>query len=278
MRENSGRSSSDQRVLVFGIAIFICVFMGPFDTADDLSFWDRLVFWTVAVISVGLIVEKCMIAVIDSRLFKRWHIFFKLLLGAMVGAVPGTSFIITINMLFRPEHLDDMTFPVFWAQVTIMALLIAGLEHLIWVRFHAPALATQDLVPTDLEARETSDGESADIVALDNMSMPRLYQRLPSHLREGQIVSMSMQDHYVEVTTTLGNEMILMRLSDAIDLLDGMSGAQTHRSHWVARGHAMGLSRVARRHELTLSDGRSLPVSNSYKDAVERMLDKKRQA
>ncbi len=88
---------------------------------------------------------------------------------------------------------------------------------------------------------------------------------------------MSMQDHYVDVTTTLGNEMILMRLSDAIDLLDGIPGAQTHRSHWAEKAHTKTLTRVARRHQLNLSDGRTLPVSSSYREAVEQMLDEKGQ-
>jgi DNA-binding LytR/AlgR family response regulator len=66
--------------------------------------------------------------------------------------------------------------------------------------------------------------------------------------------------------------MLMLRLSDAIDLLDGKSGVQTHRSHWAAKTHAKSLGKVARRHELLLTDGRSLPVSSSYKDAVKTML------
>jgi len=71
--------------------------------------------------------------------------------------------------------------------------------------------------------------------------------------------------------------MILMRLSDAIDLLDGIEGVQTHRSHWAARAHASSLSRVDRRHQLALKDGRSVPVSNSYRANVEQMLNEKGQ-
>ena len=82
----------------------------------------------------------------------------------------------------------------------------------------------------------------------------------------------------MNVTTTLGSEMILMRMADAIDLLDGIAGVQTHRSHWAAQAHSNGLTRVARRHTLALSDGRSIPVSSSYRNAVEQMLNEKGQA
>ncbi|WP_293441494.1 hypothetical protein [Planktotalea sp.] len=44
----------------------------------------------------------------------------------------------------------------------------------------------------------------------------------------------------MNVTTTLGSEMILMRMADAIDLLDGIAGVQTHRSHWAAQAHSTG--------------------------------------
>lgn len=274
MRENSKLSTKDERVLVFGIAIFLCVFLGPFDTTDDLEFWDRAVFWTISVICVGVLVEQCMLATLHSRFLTKLHVSIKLVLGGMIGAVPGTAVMIVVNMLFRPEHLDGQSFPVLWVKITIMAMLVAGLEHLIWIRFRGPnATAAQE----ELEALEQDAPKPYDPHP-QTMSMPRLFHRLPDRLREAQIISMSMQDHYVEVTTTLGSEMLLMRLNDAVDLLDGISGARTHRSHWVARAHAIRLSKAARRYEVTLSDGRKLPVSNSYKDAVEQMLNEKGQA
>lgn len=126
------------------------------------------------------------------------------------------------------------------------------------------------------EATNRKPKDDADKQAI--LKTPRLFQRLPTRLREAQIISMSMQDYYVEVTTTKGSEMILMRLSDAMDLLDGIEGVQTHRSHWAASAHADTLSRAGRRHELKLKDGRSVPVSSSYRDTVERMLNEKGQA
>ena len=50
--------------------------------------------------------------------------------------------------------------------------------------------------------------------------------------------SLSMQDHFVRVTTDRGSAMVLIRFSDAVRELAGHSGAQVHRSHWVAAGQA----------------------------------------
>jgi hypothetical protein len=272
MREIVNRTPHDERLLVFGLAIFMCVFLGPFDTDIDLDIWQRLAFWTVAVSVVGSVIEHCMLAILTSRWFVKFHLAFRLLIGSMIGAVPGASFMIAINTIFRPEHLHDLHFPSLWLNVTIMSLLISGLDCLIKLQLRKTSPESlSDALPFEVSTEIAPSPLSA-------ISLPRLFSRLPDRLREGQIISMSMQDHYVEITTTLGSEMLLMRLSDAVDLLDGMPGAQTHRSHWAASAHAVELVKAGRRHELTLSDDRALPVSNSFTADVSIMLKTKEQA
>ncbi|CUH75396.1 Response regulator of the LytR/AlgR family protein [Tritonibacter multivorans] len=91
--------------------------------------------------------------------------------------------------------------------------------------------------------------------------VPALINRLPLDKR-GDLISLSVQDHYVEVTTTKGREMVLMRLTDAIREAGG--GFQIHRSHWVADGAVTAAQRKSSAAEVTLSDGRALPVSRTY--------------
>ena len=55
-----------------------------------------------------------------------------------------------------------------------------------------------------------------------------------------------------------------MRLSDAIDELDGIEGAQVHRSWWVARDAITEAVRGDGRATLTLKDGAEVPVSRTY--------------
>jgi DNA-binding LytR/AlgR family response regulator len=72
------------------------------------------------------------------------------------------------------------------------------------------------------------------------------------------------QDHYLRLHTSKGQDLILMRLSDAIAELDGIEGARTHRSWWVARGAVVSAERAEGRATLTLTDGAQAPVSRSY--------------
>ncbi|MGH1578751.1 LytTR family DNA-binding domain-containing protein [Planktotalea sp.] len=272
MREKSDKTSREARILIFGLAIFICVFLGPFETSVDLGLWDRVTFWTISIVAVGFSIEFCVTTTLDSNWLKRLHVLLKLLIGAMIGAVPGAAFMIIINMIMRPQRLVGSDFPMTWFQVTILAMLIVGMEHLIWVRLNGPGTKLSR-TETEMEPDTQQASEPVETIA-----RARLFSRLPNSLREAQLISMSMQDHYVEINTTLGSEMLLMRLSDAIDLLDGLEGAQTHRSHWAAKLHSVSMSKVGRRHELLLSNGQKLPVSNSFKDDVERMLNEKGQA
>ncbi len=91
---------------------------------------------------------------------------------------------------------------------------------------------------------------------------PRLLQRLPLD-RRGRLISMSVADHYVEVTTSAGTALLLMRLSDAIAETGDTEGLQIHRSHWVALDAVRAARRDGQGAVLTLTDGRELPVSRA---------------
>jgi hypothetical protein len=88
--------------------------------------------------------------------------------------------------------------------------------------------------------------------------------RLPVRLREADLYAVEAQDHYLRLHTSKGADLILMRLSDAIDELEGIEGAQTHRSWWVARGGVDEARRADGRATIRLKDGAEVPVSRTY--------------
>lgn len=97
--------------------------------------------------------------------------------------------------------------------------------------------------------------------------LPSLLDRLPLDKR-GALISLSVQDHYVEIVTTRGRDLLLMRLSDAIRETDPTPGLQVHRSHWVSLAQVRSVRRDGARAVLTMSDGRDIPVSRSNIAAV----------
>ena len=88
--------------------------------------------------------------------------------------------------------------------------------------------------------------------------------RLPPKLAGGELYAVEAEDHYLRLHTSLGQDLILMRLGDAIDELEGIEGAQTHRSWWVAKGAVADVDRLDGRAVLTLKDGAEVPVSRGF--------------
>jgi hypothetical protein len=93
---------------------------------------------------------------------------------------------------------------------------------------------------------------------------PKFLERLPLKLRGGEVWAVEAEDHYLRLHTSKGQDLILLRLADAVAELDGIEGAQVHRSWWVARDAIVDAKRGDGRAVLTLKDGAEVPVSRTY--------------
>ncbi len=91
----------------------------------------------------------------------------------------------------------------------------------------------------------------------------KFLERLPFRLREAELYAVEAEDHYLRVRTSQGSDLILLRLSDALAELDGVEGAQTHRSWWVAKAGIADIRRSDGRATLVLKDGAEAPVSRT---------------
>ena len=97
---------------------------------------------------------------------------------------------------------------------------------------------------------------------------PRFLERLPLKLRGGELWAVESEDHYLRLHTSKGQDLILLRLADAVAELDGIEGMQVHRSWWVARQAIDDARRGDGRATLTLKDGSEVPVSRTYAKAL----------
>jgi hypothetical protein len=92
----------------------------------------------------------------------------------------------------------------------------------------------------------------------------RFLGRLPAKLAGAELWAVEAEDHYLRLHTSLGQDLILMRLGDAVAELEGIEGARTHRSWWVARAAVRDVERDDGRAILSLPDGARAPVSRAY--------------
>ncbi len=97
---------------------------------------------------------------------------------------------------------------------------------------------------------------------------PRFLERFPAKLRGAALYAVEAEDHYLRLHTSKGQDLVLMRLGDAITELDGLEGAQTHRSWWVARNGVADVKRADGKVWLQLHDGADAPVSRGNLKAL----------
>jgi len=251
MREITIVFDPQRKFVLYFTLLGLVVFLGPFGTYEKLTLWDRLVFWTLDITAAAVFMHLSLFAVFGFAALQVLHPFWRLILGVSLGAVPTTAAIVFLYRTLAPGVEMQATYPLLFVEVVVFTIPLMLAEFLLWPRLFPAAKAPAPAPKTTA----------------------RLFDRLSENLRQSDIISISMQDHYAQIVTTKGNELLLIRLSDAIDLLDGYAGAQVHRSHWVARCHATGIIRDGRKHQITLTDGRSLPVSASYLDAAQALID-----
>ncbi len=79
-----------------------------------------------------------------------------------------------------------------------------------------------------------------------------------------ELLRLSVQDHYTDVVTTRGHQLVLLHFADSLREVGNAKGLQVHRSHWISDADVMSLKKQARRLFIVTRDGSEIPVSRSY--------------
>lgn len=264
MREIYLRNALLQNTFRLLIAAGVLSYTGPFGTYDAFPVFGRLAFWITAIVTAGAFIHVPVYLLLNKYNRSRKSAIFALIAGVLLGAIPATAAVIAVFAYFISKPFSWTTYPVMWGNVVVIGLVIAAIQF--WQRIaKVPVAETPDHAQPLEEEQQTSRGQP---------SFP-LLAKMSQTAKPTDIISFSMRDHYVEITTRQGVEMLLMRFQDALDLLGDLDGCRLHRSHWAAASHIVDLRRSGRAHEVILSDGRTLPVSATYLDCAKTMLKEK---
>lgn len=209
---------------------------GPFDTAGTLRTLPRLAYWLpvkLVTFATGIVLSSLAAAWLRDR---RCPDMIAMALGGAAAGVPVTALVVLYNTAALNMPLDHPLNPtILFSTMAISAIV---------------ALASETVWPSELP------GPARPAPA------PAIMTRLPLAAR-GPLISLGATDHYTEITTTKGRALVLIRLSDAIAETAPTPGLRIHRSHWVALDQVTAVRRRDARAEVTLSDGRILPVLRS---------------
>jgi len=188
---------------------------------------------------------------------------------SVLGAVLGTTVSLSVGRLW--PGLDSA----WWRALVIVVVLTPLLTVLVWIAGGRAPLTTRVVAAYFGVTLVMTSGMTALMTLASRRSIqthaappeappPRFLDRLPPRLRGGEIYAVEAQDHYLRLHTSKGQDLILLRLSDAVAELEGVEGAQTHRSWWVAKAAVRDARRGDGRATLTLANGVEAPVSRAY--------------
>lgn len=243
LREIRAHLTSPAALAVQGGVALLLGLSGPFDTFDAMRPGPRFAYWAIVVFAtyaIGFTLSELANDWLGDRAAPRW------LRVVLTGVAAGLGVGLVLGVINRLS-LDNPNFPNGWLQTFGLAIVIAIVVVALHDMLHRPAPT-----PTDIQADTKS---------------PPLLARLPLDKR-GALVSLSVSDHYVDVVTTKGREMILMRLGDAMRETAPVRGMQVHRSHWVALDQVGSVRKTGETALLRTSTGGDIPVSRTYMKAL----------
>lgn len=236
------RSRHPRGLLIATAAGVFMALVGAFGSGEA-PLVARLIYW-VTVMLTGALGGVAVSELVDRG---GWFDERPALQGVLIAlglTVPLTLAIWAITCLFFGGGFDVARLPAFLGPVFIVTCVMVALNYF-----------------TDREPAETH-------AAPAGAEPARFLDRLPARLRGAELYAVEAEDHYLRLHTSKGQDLILMRLGDAVAELEGLEGAQVHRSWWVAKGAMADAKRGDGRATLTLKDGAQVPVSRAYAKAL----------
>ena len=236
----------------FGAVVLIFWVTGPYGTAERLATAPRLGFWLVqhaAAWSIAVVT----IVLVNTLLLRRVpSLLGCMAIGTLIAGAPVGLATEAISLATFSGTPTVATIAQSIASGLLLSALFCGLTFMTMSSKQAEALS-----PLPLPLSEVAE-ERAEVLLL---------RRLKPENR-GPVLHMTVADHYTEVTTSRGRELVLLRFSDALEELGATAGLQVHRSHFVADIHVDRLLRAEGRLAILMKDGREIPVSRSRTEAV----------
>lgn len=220
---------------------------GPFGSFAVLTLTERVLFWT-PVIAVTLVIATIAHAFVKAWLGTKNHMRCAVM-SAGLNAVVISPPLYLLLLAMLPQA---------------MVAMLSGPEIVLLVgstSLGVCALRVSGTKPVPMAPEPQPEAEPLP-------EEPRLMRRIEPDLR-GDLWAMTVRDHYVDVQTSLGKASLLMRLSDAIAEVEGVPGAQVHRSHWVAWAGVSSVGRQGGKMTIYLHNGQMIPVSRNHRDKVE---------
>ncbi len=234
------------RIAICILAIVIVSLVGPFSTYDRFGLGQRLLYW-------GALIGGFILPGQWIRMLVR-HIVSGPALRRDLLAV------FAVGICLAPV--------IWWVNWQLLGETVAGwvafAEHvvLIWLICFLPLVVRHLGLNVPNETEVMPEIQAPDVATEASVEVPLL--RLLEPDVRGAIRRVSANDRQSQVFTEKGETAVRMRFADVLIQLDGASGMQVHRSHWLAFDAIDRLQQDGRRYVAKLRCGGTVPVSPAY--------------
>lgn len=239
-----------------GVVALIAVVVAVFDLipVGTVSLGARLALWLAGFLAAWLVyLAAARVGIAVARLMGLADYWGHAL------AVPFVGLAVTYGVLALIGGADAM-FGAQFGAVWVQALLVAaGFFALFFVLY-----ARAEQAPVQEAAQEAAPdapAPPAPAPAVPGVAVSALHQRLEPGFPP--ILALAAEDHYVRIIADGKSALVLMPLAEAAALMPEGSGAQVHRSWWLAQSAVTGQRRAGRDLQLMLHGGMAAPVSRS---------------
>lgn len=245
----------------------VFAFMGVYGT-NELPLGLRLGYWC-GLMALGFASATIITPWVFDGVLAGRPAWLQIAVAAGLIALPVTAGLLLIDAAdgsIPPPSLWPVQY--FYALAVTLILTVGG-----WaadrLRDAQPAAAPPEAPRQPPATPPSAPGGAPPTSANTPAAMPPGFgERLPIRLRSATLYAVSAEDHYLRVHTSAGEELILLRLGDAMRELASLDGLQTHRSWWVARQGLAETGREDGKLVLKLKSGVAAPVSRTYAAAV----------
>lgn len=240
----------------FAIALVLALLFALIDSNYNLPFYLQLPLWlyqSFVPMTFMLLSHKGLAHFAGFNTLNPW---LKLLLSGLVGAICFVPLALGIDLLLKLEAVP-----------TNLSSLGQALGHeisgvvppvvLCWLAINTPwVLGFKMVIPST----KPSPANSLQDEVLTNSQSDALQALLPK-AKQGELLYLKSELHYLLVVTSAGQTLILANLKDAIVLCAHIEGIQPHRSYWVSKTAIKTLRKAGREGVLILHNGLEIPIS-----------------
>lgn len=247
--------------MLIGLLVgFMIDFFSPVATLS-MGDEERITFWISLCLVGGAGMFVC--DLILTGLQMQWPGWAMAFLKSVCGCV---AVLIPLYHLYDPSEIPSFGTTALFIWL-VMVLILAG-ASILYVSIAQTQLVPSNSGNIDVDLSD-ADMKSPSVAQAETPA--KILSRLPVHLQSSDLYALSAEDHYVRVYTSKGDDLVLMRFSDAVLETGDVEGARIHRSWWVAKSAIIDINAKGRGAEITMKNDHKAPVSRAERKTLREM-------